>query len=351
MKTEAVVVATGATTPLAAGATATAFLNRAAMAAMRTSPILDGEGQPATLCFLPTLDPHSVGVARAIALGETALAEVIAPLARAATGARVELVLCVDSFLSKLEDPIGTQPASQIATALSRVASKRLPLEDIATVALGEASLARALPRAFDALRSGRADTVIVGGVHSDYSPARVRQLDAARRLFTNDRIDAVIPGEGAAFVALMREDTARARRLTPLLRIHAVGEGHERARPDNDHAAFEAQGLTVAVRQAAEPLQQAGLTAGWMLTDVAFERWRFYELSAVGARTQNLWCEPQYADAPAQRLGAQGAATGPLHMVLAAAAHRGGFAPHPRCLSLCGNDEGQRAAVLMSAP
>jgi len=351
MKTQAVVVAIGATTSLAVGATPTAFLNRAAMAAMRASPLLDGEGQPATLCFLPTLDPYSVGVARAIALGETALAEALRPLRTAASGARVEMVLCVDAFLSELDDPIGPQPASQIAAALSRAAAKQQPLEDIFTVAAGEAGLARALPRAFDALSSGRADTVLVGGVHSDYSPARVRQLDAARRLFTTDRIDAVIPGEGAAFVALMREDTARARGLPPLLRVHAVGEGQERARPDNDHSAFEAQGMTVAVRQAGEPLRKAGLEAGWMITDLSFERWRFYELSAVGSRTQHLWCEPQYAEAPAQRLGALGAASGPLHMVLAAAAHRGSFAPHRRCLSLCGSDDGQRAAVLMSGP
>jgi len=351
MKTRAVVVSLGATTPLARGAAPTAFLNRAAMGAMRTSPLLDNEGQPATLCFLPTLEPYSVGAARAIALGETALAEVIRPLTTAASGARVEMVICVDSFMADLDDPIGPRPAKQVAASLSRIASRHLAIEDVVTIARGEASLGKALPRAIDALTSGRVDTVLLGGVHSDYSPARVKQLHAARRLFTTDNIDAVIPGEGAAFVALMREEVARSRGLPVLLRINEVGEGVERARPDNDVSAFEAAGMTAAVVAATAPLTEAGMRAGWMLTDVGFERWRFYELSAVGTRTQSIWCEPQYADAPAQRLGALGAAAGPLHLVLAAAAHRGGFAPHARCLSLCGSDDGQRAAVLLSGP
>src|SRR5262249_19500867 len=132
---------------------------------------------------------------------------------------------------------------------------------------------------------------------------------------------------------------------------IHTAATAFDKARPDNDEPAFEAAGLTTAVRRAGAPLTSTGRRAGWMLTDLGHETQRVFELQAISVRTRNLWCEPQLCDAPAQRLGYLGAAVMPLHLALAAEGFRRGLSPHPWAMSIAGSDGGERAAILLSAP
>lgn len=346
MKTRAVVVSVGARTSVGLDATTTAFLYRATAAGMRLSPLLDLDEEPATMCFLPTLPPTMVGADRAIALARPALEEALAALELVAPELRAKLVLCLDEI-----PPEARGAAQQIVTDLTRAAARRLPKLDVATSARGGAAMAFALDGALAELERHTLDAIVVVGAHSDYDPARIQGLSAARRLFTVDRLDALIPGECAAAAVIMRGDHARSLRLPSRARIHTLATGHTRARPDNDESAYEAAAITAVARAAGAELEQHGLRAGWFLTDLSFERWRLYELQSMMTRTQKLWCEPQYCDAPAQRLGYLGAAAMPLHVVLAAEAWRRGFAPHPIAMSLAGSDGGERAAMLLSSP
>jgi 3-oxoacyl-[acyl-carrier-protein] synthase-1 len=340
------VVGWGAITPVGLHAVDSALSHRAAAAAMREAPLVDLEGAPITMCFLPVLDPRLVGRDRALALGSRALDEALGSLGLAARGLRARLAVSVSEHL------VGDAPdleAQRIGADLAAVASRHVAVTAIDANARGPAGPGHLLGPLCEALASGAADAVILGGVHTDYDPARIAALDSAGRLFRPDNLDALIPGEAAAFVVLMRGDVAHRYRLRKALEIHAVATAFERARPDNDEPAFQATGLTAAIRSATAPLAQEGLRAGWLLTDLTFETFRHFELQAASTRTQRHFCEPQQVDSPAQRMGHLGAAAAPLHLAIAAEAFRRGFAPHPYALSIAGSDGGERAAVLLS--
>jgi 3-oxoacyl-[acyl-carrier-protein] synthase-1 len=145
-----------------------------------------------------------------------------------------------------------------------------------------------------------------------------------------------------------MRAADAGRHRLDPAARVIGVGTGKEKARPDNEHPAYEALGLTAAMRQATEPLAADGRTAGWLLTDLTYEMWRQYEWQSVWVRAQKVLGVPYMIEAPAQRIGYLGAAAMPLFVTMAATAWRHGYAPSPIALALAGNDGGERAAMVL---
>ena len=130
---------------------------------------------------------------------------------------------------------------------------------------------------------------------------------------------------------------------------VRFTAGGVERARPDNDEPAFEALGLTAAVRAATEPLVKSGQTAGWMITDLTSEMRRLYEWESVWVRAQKVLGNPYIIESPAQRIGYLGAAAMPLMVAMAATAWEHGYAPSPRALCTAGNDGGERAALCLA--
>jgi 3-oxoacyl-[acyl-carrier-protein] synthase I len=347
VKNRVVVVGVGARTPLGLTAQPTAMLYRAASVVMQHGPFVDGAGEPANICALPTLDPRVTGMTRAAELGLPAMGEAIAGLRGA--GVKTKVVLCLDEHAA--DGRAGRISAPELVNGVERRASEIASALEVEVIARGGASLGLALEDVMVQLEKGTFGAAVVGGVHTDYDAARIDELWRAGRLFAGDRLDAVLPGECAAFAVLVRPGTAQAMRLPVRAEIHAVANAWAKARPDNDEPAFTAGGVTTVVKRVSEPLVEQGLRAGWLLSDMTFESLRLYEIMAMTTRTQKIWCEPQQWDAPAQRLGNLGAAAMPLHMVLAAEAWRTGWGPHPIALSLAGSDAGERAAVLMSAP
>ena len=350
MKTLASIVGVGAITPLGLHAVDTAFSHRAAAAAMREAPLLDAEDEPITMCFLPTLDPLLTGGARALALASRALEEAVLSLGPAAETLRIRIAVSLDEYLGA-KAPDGEVAAQRFAADFNAVAARRIPGVVLETSVRGPAGPGYLLPPLCDALATGSIDAAILGGVHTDYDPHRIAALSGAGRLFRPDNLDALIPGEAAAFVVLMRTDVARRVHVRERAKIHAVATAYEKARPDNDEPAFQATGLSAALRSAMAPLAGERLRAGWLLTDLTFETFRHFELQAATVRTQRHFCEPQQVDSPAQRMGHLGAAAMPLHLTLAVEAFRRGYAPHPHCVSIAGSDGGERAAMLVSAP
>ena len=340
MKTRAVVASVGARTPVGLTAQASAYLYRAAHVVMQQSPILDANEELATMAVLPTLDPRMTGGERLVALARPALDEAMAPVFQSGGELRTKLVLCIDEFAAVAQGHAGIA-AYGLTTELTRAMNRYGGAVDVDTAARGPASLGYALESIVGEIERGSIDAAVVGGVHSDYDANRIVALSQSGRLFHPDQLDAIIPGEAAAFVVLMSEQTARRNRLAPLLQLHSFATAFSNCRPDNDESAFEAAGLTAATRKAAEPMSELGLQCGWQLTDLSFETMRLYEFQAMPTRTHKLWCRPQYCDAPAHRLGYLGAAAMPLHMVLAAEAWRGGFAPHSLAMSFAGSDAG----------
>lgn len=344
------VVGSGARTPLGLNAIESAFLYRTGHAGMREAAILDENEEPTTMCLVPTLDPYTSGADRAIALAEPALVEALGQLGEFAKQLRIKVVVGVDEPLDA-KAPDALEPATRIGVAL-RGAARRVAHENVALeiVPGGPTGPGLRIEDLAAELTAGTVDVTVLGGVHTDYDVSRVRWLEQQGRLFSSGNLDALIPGEAAAFVLLADPRVARRFALPELARILAVGSARERARPDNDESAFEATGLTFAARKVLTPLGDDGPRVGWMLSDLTFEMRGVHEWQAVATRHQKYLCEPQYADFPAHRLGHLGAAAVPLQLMLVAEAWRHGFGAHSHALLFAGNDAGERVALLASA-
>lgn len=356
MKARAFVASVGARCAIGHSAVEVGFLLRTGIPALAAAPLVDHDAEQITMGFDPTLDPYLVGDERAAALAISALDEALAPLGATALSAR--LILCVNALA---RPPVGDggsasraprrgepAPGALLAQLVHARARELLPGIPVEIVARGGAGAAFALPAALEALAARQVDLVVLGGAHTDYDPDTVAALDEAGRVFTPENLDAVLLGEGAAFVVLTREETARRLGLSPAARVGGVGTGVDRSRPDNDASAFEATGTTAAIRAAAEDLVEPGLRAGWAICDHTFEARRVLEWQAAVIRTHARWGEPHQVDAPAQRIGNLGAAALPFAMVLAAQGWRHGYAPSGIALALAGSDAGERGAVLL---
>jgi 3-oxoacyl-[acyl-carrier-protein] synthase-1 len=330
------VVKVGARTPIGLDARQTGFLMRAGFPAMSEAPLADTAEEPISMGWIPAIDPRLVGSERLLALARPAFEEAVEPI----RDFPAEVHVSLDE---------GHPEARYARTLLEGMVKRTMPAASVTVEPRGEAALGALLPAALRSLGSRRIDAAVFGGVHSDYHPAAIAALAASGRLFSRDNLDARIPGEAAAFVVLMRAADASRIGLAPLARVVGVGSGMERARPDNDDPAYEAHGLSAAMRQATEPLAKAGQTAGWMLTDLTSEMRRLYEWESVFVRAQKVLGNPYIIDSPAQRIGYLGAAAMPLLVAMAATAWEHGYAPSPTALATAGADGGERAALVLA--
>jgi 3-oxoacyl-[acyl-carrier-protein] synthase-1 len=330
------IVKVGAKTPLGLSALQTGFLLRAGFPALGEAPLANASGEAITMGWVPTIDPRLTSSERLAELAEAPFMEAIEPV----RDATVEIYIALDE---------ACEDVAAASWLLKAMVTRALPGAKAVTVeARGEAAPAVFLPMGIRALEARQADVVVIGGVHSDYDPRAIQALEAGGRLFSRENLDARIPGEAAAFFALMRRSDAARRGLSPLARVLGVGKGRESARPDNDEPAFAAFGLTAAVREATGSLARDGKTAGWFLTDMTGEVRRINEWQATFARVQEVLGRPYWIESPAHRIGYLGAAAMPLFAAIAATAWEHGYAPASVALSTAGTDGGDRAALVL---
>lgn len=331
----AYIVSAGARTAIGLDVVTTGFLLRAGMPAFSEAPLADSSGEPITMAWVPTIDPRTTGAERLAALIRGPLEEVSTPLA----GARCQVRISIDE---------GSAAGSVAASITHATAARVFPAASIQVEASGESALGTWLPEALAAVAARSCDAVVLGGVHTDYDQPSIRGLEARGRLFSRDNLDGRVPGEAAAVVVVMNESEARRRGLEPRARVLGFGTGRELARPDNDHPSYEAAGMTEAVRRATEVLSRAGETTGWMITDLTQEIRRMREWEAVFIRMSHVLDQPYAVDSPAQRIGYLGAAALPLFVALTATSWAHGYAPADTALAMAGNDDGDRAALVL---
>ncbi len=333
----AVVVQVGARTAVGLNAQQTGFLLRTGLPAMAEAPLADASGEAITMAFLPTLDPLLVGPERLVALAQGPFQEATQALLETEP---VAVYLAIDE---------GCLEPELAAKLLKTMVHALLPIAEVRVDARGEAALGALLAAAMASLQLRQVRAVVLGGVHSDYDPRAIAALEAKGLLFSRENLDARIPGEAAAFFVLMRPEEAARLGLAPLARVDGVGHGKERATPDNEVPAYEAQGLTSAVRDATAATAEAGKKIGWMWTDLTGEMRRLNEWQSVFVRSQNVLGDPYVVDSPAQRIGYLGAAALPLFVAAAATAWKHGYAPSESALGIAGTDAGERAALVLS--
>jgi 3-oxoacyl-[acyl-carrier-protein] synthase-1 len=330
-----VIVGVGAKTAVGLNARQTGYMLRAGYPAMAEAPLASADGAPVTMALVPTLDGRLVGAERLAALSTAPFEEAVGPLRDLAA----EVHVALDE---------GVVDSAATASLVEATVKRTMPGASVHVEGGGEAACGTLVPRAVQSLEARRADVVVIGGVHSDFDPRAIAALEASGRLFARDNLDSRIPGEAAAFFVVMRESDAARHQFAPYARVLGAGTGRERARPDNRVPAYEAFGLTNAVRQATERLAAEGRTAGWLLTDLTFEMRRQYEWQSAWVRAQKVLGVPYIIEAPAQRIGYLGAAALPLFVVIASIAWSHGHAPSPLALALAGTDGGDRAALVL---
>jgi len=340
------VFAVGARTPLGLDAKQTALLLRTGLPAVTAAPLAHPKGGPVTMAFDTTIDPMIVGEERAVRLAAAALRELALSLPSPRSIKARFVVAFTEPRPGQSRGAIGNVFSRGLATAV-RETFGDVPV-DVSTS--GAAGPAYALPGALAALAARQVDAVIVGGVHSDFDPLQMIALDVAGRLFSTERLDAIVPGESAAFALIAREDFGATIKKPPLLTLHAIAAASGEITPYGDTSALDASALASVIRDTAGTLPE-GLQVGWALADHGFEGFRVRELYSALTRTSSLFCPPIAIDAPAQRLGHTGAAAMPLGLVVASDMVARGYAPTPFGLVVGGSDSGERGAILVGAP
>lgn len=347
MKARGVIAAVGARCALGHTAAEVGFLLRTGIPVLAAAPLVDLADEQVTMGFDPTIDPYLTGDERAAILATTALEEALAPLAAAPQALNAKLLLCVDPPLRPV--PRGAlTPGARLAALVHTRAKELSPGIALEIAARGAPAAAFALGAALQALDARKLDAVIVGGAHTDHDPEIIRALAEDERIFTPENLDALVPGEAAAFALITRPETARRLDVKPTARLGGVGTAVGRSRTELAAGAFDAVALTAALRAAGEELSETELNAGWGICDHTFEVKRILEWEAAVTRTHGLWGEPHRLDMPAQRIGNLGAAALPFAMVLASEGWRRGYAPSGVALAFAGSDLGERGALLL---
>jgi 3-oxoacyl-[acyl-carrier-protein] synthase-1 len=347
VKTLGTIVAAGMRTGVGLDAVSTAMLLRTGVPSLQPSPLADPDGEPVTMGFDPTLDPSLVGEERAARLGGAALFDLSRSLGQSARSLRVRMAL---AFPEPRPDQKRSEAGQVLSASFRAIMQETFGSPPVDLSMQGSAGLAAVLPDALLELRAGRVDAVVAGGLHCDYAPAVIRSLAATGRLFSPDRPDAVLPGEAAAFVLVMRDDTARSLGLPAMARIHGVATEKSSVTSTTDGRSFESTAIADAIRAATEELPDE-LVVGWSVTDLGLEHARVRELYSAITRTHKRLGHPFVVDSPAQRAGNLGAASLPLALGYMALGFRHGFAPAPFGLALAASDGGERAAILVGAP
>lgn len=348
MKSLGTIVAVGMRTGIGLDAVSTSMLLRTGIPAFAAAPLADPDGaEPVTMSFDPTLDPFLVGEERAARLGGAALFELAGSLGSAARALRLQVAL---AFPEPRADQNRGEAGHALALAFRTMLQETFGSPPVEVATRGSAGLAYVLPDALRELAAGRVDAVLAGGLHSDYDPAAIAALSAARRLFSSTNVDAILPGEAAAFVLIMRDGTAGSLGLPAMARVHAIGTDQNELAATQPGRSFESTAFAGAIRQATNELPDE-LQIGWAVTDLGIEHAPVRELYSALTRTHKRFGPPLIVDAPAQRAGHLGAAALPLALGFIALGFRHGFAPAPLGLALAASEAGERAAILLASP
>ncbi|MEM6787187.1 MAG: hypothetical protein AAF928_03595 [Myxococcota bacterium] len=317
------VVAAGARTPLALGAQPNALTLRTGMNALGGLPY-QGRDRDYVLGGAVELFPWDWSTTqRAAALAASVTREALEQLRRDGVVRGTELLAVWGTSVAGA--------GAEVERSVRRICPDGTAVQ---VVEEGAQSTVDLLALARDEVAARRATTVLWGGAHSDISAAAVAALIEQDRLCDPLHLDAVIPGEGAAVVAL-RRGHGRARATLS-------GAGVAPASfTDDDDLPVDATAWTTAVKAAVQ-----GAPAGWVVSDLGYEGFRMREWEAVQLRARAQLGEPFRWEYLAQRTGRLGAALIPWTGAVVAAGANVGWAPSTSVLATGGTSAGRRAAV-----
>lgn len=211
----------------------------------------------------------------------------------------------------------------------------------------GNTAFAEMLMAAKRLLESGQCEACILLAVDSLNSFETLKHLDQIERIKSKKSPNGLIPGESAVAIFVETEAHALARNAVVKATVSAIAGAVELNTSTSDKPS-SGLGLSNAVRQAC---QQAGeLKPKWLACDLNGETYRAYEWGMTQVKTNDILSGLSVVWHPADCFGDVGAATGGLLIALVLKAFELEYAPAKECLVLCSDDEGKRAAIVVSA-
>jgi 3-oxoacyl-[acyl-carrier-protein] synthase-1 len=326
-------------------APATAAAVRAGIAGFAKHPFMvDTAGNRMVVARARYLDISLTGAERLAELAGPAAAEAFAPV----TSARGE-PSPVPVFVGLPPDRPGR--AKDLEAVIERVraeiAGAGLRPGKAAVIEAGHAAGAMAVQAAVEAVRSGKAEFALAGGVDSYLEPETLEWLEANDQLHSAGEENnpyGFIPGEAAGFVFLGTATAAERYKLPAALEVLTAATAWETKLIKTD-AVCTGEGLTALFRAlaGAPPV----VRADHLCCDMNGEPYRADEYGFATIRAGGLFRDPSAFTAPADCWGDVGAASGPLFLVLADAAVRKGYAPGPALAGFTSSESGERCGFV----
>jgi 3-oxoacyl-[acyl-carrier-protein] synthase-1 len=308
--------------------------------------MIDTAGEPMRVALAPWLDINLNGVERFVALLCPAIDQVLESLPVIPPHHPLRLTVCLGlpSARPGLPPDLQAELVARIGQRYNGIVS------GVASFPQGHAAGLLALGTAVKQLAQNALDACVVAGVDSYIEPATLEWLEECEQYHGAGPLNnawGFIPGEAAGALLLMRGGLIERFRLTPLARILGVGSAFEPKRVKTDTVCV-GEGLTQAFRQTLAALPQGDRVTD-VYCDMNGEPYRADEYGFASLRTKEAFESASGFIAPADCWGDVAAASGPLHVGIAAAAGTKHYA-NGRYSFVWGSSEGgERGAVLMA--
>lgn len=212
-------------------------------------------------------------------------------------------------------------------------------------IASGRVAVVEGLWRARELLASRAVERVIVAGVDGLLIASSLAAFEARDRLLTSQHSNGFIPGEAAAavIVELARPSDE------PQLLCMGLGFGCEPAHVEAEDQPLRADGLVAAIRGALAEVGTTLAATDFRIVDVSGEQYGFKEASLALSRLLRERKAEYDIWHPADCIGEVGAAIGAVILGVTRAAVTKAYAPGHHVLAHFGNDDGRRAAAILS--
>ena len=236
---------------------------------------------------------------------------------------------------------------SAFLTPLCKLLRLTVPEERRFVVAEGHAGTASAMARARALVAQGSADEVIVVGVDSYLDPGTLTWLQLANRLHGPSQPEGFAPGEAAAAVLVTSARRCAARGRQPKAFVM-----HGASEPGESQSHLDAPALGAHLGRVWSGLLQMGAPPDAdVIVDLNGERWRSEAFGHAQARTAKLARADAMLSTPATSIGDVGAATGLVHLGIAARSIARRHARGPATVLLNQSDDGRVGAMLVQPP
>jgi 3-oxoacyl-[acyl-carrier-protein] synthase I len=341
------IIGCGARTPLGLDRVSSAAAVRAGVSAIDEHPyMIDRFGDPMKVTRDLFLPERALGEERMDELALAAAREALEPLAGRDVPP-IPVILNVGEPRPGQTDGTARDVGKRLAGALQSTH----PISTVTPIAEGHAGGLFALEQAAKAIREGRIEMALVGGVDSYLHHDTLEWLDDLEQLHSENNIYGFCPGEAAGFLLLTTPRMASQLHRRPLTTLVSEGSGQEKNLIKTDDIVL-GEGLSDAFRatyEAAFGTEEKHIRpANRILCDMNGERYRGNEYGFAVLKNTAFFENAADFEAPADCWGDVGAATGPLLISLAIEASARGYSKGPVTLIWSSSEKGLRSAVLL---